>query len=176
VSGLWHGARWTFVVWGALHGAYLIASLASERARARVRDSLGLARHPAVLAVWQTSVVFILVTVGWVFFRATSLGDAWYVLTHLGAGLGGQLAAVVAREPAAQRDLLFLGFEPSKLILATTAVLALLAVERLQGSGPVRVRLARAAAPLRWATYACAVLTIMTLGIFQSARFIYFQF
>src|SRR6476620_5869000 len=40
VSGLWHGARWTFVVWGALHGAYLIASLATEGARARVRDAL----------------------------------------------------------------------------------------------------------------------------------------
>ena len=61
-------------------------------------------------------------------------------------------------------------------MLATAAVLALLAAERLQGSGPVRVRLAGAAAPLRWAAYACAVLTIMTLGVFQSAKFIYFQF
>src|SRR5690242_189872 len=122
VSGLWHGARWTFVVWGALHGAYLIVSLATGPVRARARASLGLARHPALLAAWQTSVVFTLVTLGWVFFRATSLGDAWYVLTHLGAGLGGQLAAVAAREPAATRDLLFLGFEPSRLVLATAAV------------------------------------------------------
>jgi hypothetical protein len=56
------------------------------------------------------------------------------------------------------------------------AVVALLAAERLQAAGPVRVRLATSAAPLRWAAYACAVLTIMTLGVFQSARFIYFQF
>jgi hypothetical protein len=164
------------VVWGALHGAYLIVSLATERIRARTRESLGVPRYPAVLAAWQTAVVFTLVTVGWVFFRAPSLGDAWYVLTHLGAGLGGQLAAVVAREPMAQRDLLFLGFEPSRLVIATTAVLALLVAERFQGNGPVRVRLASAAAPLRWAAYACAVLTIMTLGVFQSAKFIYFQF
>ncbi len=176
VSGLWHGARWTFVVWGALHGAYLIVSLATERIRGRARESLGLARYPAVLAAWQTGVVFVLVTVGWVFFRATSLGDAWYVLTHLGAGLGGQLAAVVAREPAAQRDLLFLGFEPSRLVIATTAVLALLVAERLKGNGPLRARLASGATPLRWAAYAGAVLTIMTLGVFQSAKFIYFQF
>jgi alginate O-acetyltransferase complex protein AlgI len=121
-------------------------------------------------------VVFALVTLGWVFFRAPSLGDAWYVLTHLGAGLGGQLAALAAREPAALRDVLFLGFASSKLVLATAAVSALLAVERLQAGGPIRVRLSMAAAPLRWAAYACAVLTIMTLGVFQSARFIYFQF
>jgi alginate O-acetyltransferase complex protein AlgI len=176
VSGLWHGARWTFVVWGALHGAYLIASLATERVRAGMRASLGLARYPTLLAVWQTAVVFALVTLGWVFFRAPSLGDAWYVLTHLGAGLGGQLAALAAREPAALRDVLFLGFASSKLVLATAAVSALLAVERLQAGGPIRARLSMAAAPLRWAAYACAVLTIMTLGVFQSARFIYFQF
>src|SRR4029079_15792055 len=54
VSGLRHGARWTFVVWGALHGAYLIVSLATERIRGRARESLGLAGRPAVLAVWQT--------------------------------------------------------------------------------------------------------------------------
>ena len=115
-------------------------------------------------------------SVGWVFFPRASLGDAWYVLTHLGAGLGGQLAALAAGEPTARRDLLFLGFEKSKLVLATAAVFALLAAERLQGSGSGRFQLARSAAPLRWAAYACAVLTIMTLGVFQSAKFIYFQF
>jgi D-alanyl-lipoteichoic acid acyltransferase DltB (MBOAT superfamily) len=178
VSGLWHGARWTFVVWGALHGAYLVASLASAGVRQRVRDALGLARRPALLAVWQTAATFGLVSAGWVFFRAGSLADAWYVLTHLGAGLGGQIAALAAREPAATHDLLFLGFEPSKLALAAAAVLALLVVERVQGAAavPLRVRIAGARAPLRWAAYACAVLTIMTLGVFQSARFIYFQF
>jgi hypothetical protein len=61
-------------------------------------------------------------------------------------------------------------------VLATAAVLALLAAERLQTRGPVRARLAGAATPLRWAAYAGAVLTIMTLGVFQSAKFIYFQF
>jgi hypothetical protein len=48
----------------------------------------------------------------------------------------------------------------------------------VQGSAavPLRVRNAGPRPPLRWAAYACAVLTIMTLGVFQSARFIYFQF
>ena len=48
----------------------------------------------------------------------------------------------------------------------------------MQGATPLslRTRIAGARAPIRWAAYACAVLTIMTLGVFQSARFIYFQF
>ena len=178
VSGLWHGARWTFVVWGALHGAYLIASLVSAGVRARLRAASGLERHPALLRLWQTTATFTLVGVAWVFFRATSLGDAWYVVTHLASGLGPQLSAVVAGDPAAIGSLVFLGFEPSKVLLATAAVVALLIVEHVQGARPIslRARIAGTRAPLRWAAYACAVLTIMTLGVFQSARFIYFQF
>ena len=178
VSGLWHGARWTFVVWGALHGAYLVASLLSAGMRQRVRAALKLERHPALLRVAQTTVTFALVGVAWVFFRATSLGDAWYVVTHLGSGLGAQLAAIAARDPVAVGSLVFLGLEPSKVVLASAAVVALLVVERLQGARPIslRARVAGARAPLRWAAYASAVLTIMTLGVFQGARFIYFQF
>jgi D-alanyl-lipoteichoic acid acyltransferase DltB (MBOAT superfamily) len=178
VSGLWHGARWTFVVWGALHGAYLVASLLSADARARLRAVSGLERHPVLLRISQTTVTFALVGVAWVFFRATSLGDAWYVVTHLASGLGAQLSAIGAGEPAAIGSLVFLGFEPSKVVLAWAAVIALLVVEHVQGARPMslRLRIAGARAPVRWAAYACAVLTIMTLGVFDSAKFIYFQF
>jgi D-alanyl-lipoteichoic acid acyltransferase DltB (MBOAT superfamily) len=178
VSGLWHGARWTFVVWGALHGAYLILGLVSAGARTRVRAGLGLERHPALLRVWQTTATFALVGVAWVFFRAASVGDAWYVATHLTSGLGAQLSSIVARDPDAVSSLVFLGAERSRVVLAVAAVIALLVVERVQSAAPfsLRTRIAGARAPVRWAAYACAVLTIMTLGVFQSARFIYFQF
>src|SRR6201996_4148434 len=74
VSGLWHGANWTFVIWGALHGLYLIA------AQALAPLFPGLARVPAWLKVMVT---FGLVTFAWLFFRANSLGDAWFIAGHL---------------------------------------------------------------------------------------------
>src|SRR5205085_7442553 len=80
VSGLWHGARWTFVVWGALHGAYLIASLLSADLRARIRALSGVVRHPTLLATWLMGARFALVCVVWVFVRAASLAVAWYVV------------------------------------------------------------------------------------------------
>jgi len=146
--------------------------------RARIRSALGLERYPALLGAWQMTATFVLVGVAWVFFRATSLGDAWYVVTHLTTGVASQLSAIVSRDPAVIASLVFLGFEPSRLVLAVAAVIALLIVERAQGATPLslRLRIAGWRTPLRWATYACAVLTIMTLGVFQSARFIYFQF
>jgi alginate O-acetyltransferase complex protein AlgI len=176
VSGLWHGARWTFVIWGALHGIYLIVALLSADARARVRSTLGLTRFPGLLARWQTSATFVLVTVAWVFFRAATIHDATYVLSHLTTGLPTQLSAVLSGAPGARAHLLFLDFERSRLVLAVLAVVALMLVERQQRGGSLRGRLALAPMPVRWAAYSAAVLTIMTLGVFGSAKFIYFQF
>jgi len=176
VSGLWHGARWTFVVWGALHGAYLITSLLTSDLRARVRSAIGAERHPRLLAAWQIGATFVLVCIGWVFFRATSISDAWYVLSHLFTGLPDQLAAIAAGDPVARRTLLFLDFERTRLILGVASVVALLMVEHVRGDRPLRARLARAPFPVRWTAYACTVLILMTLSVSYSARFIYFQF
>ena len=73
IGGLWHGAGWTFVVWGGLHGVYLAAG----RLR-RGRDD----ERPTGLALWRRRIVtFHLVCLAWVFFRADSFGTAWDVLT-----------------------------------------------------------------------------------------------
>ena len=176
VSGLWHGARWTFVVWGALHGAYLIIALLTAERRAQIRRTLGVEAHPRVLAVWQTCATFALVLVAWIFFRASSLRDAWYVLTHLASGLPTQTVAILAGDAAARAHLLFLDEPPTRLILGVCAVFALLAIERVQRYGSIRARISSAPMPVRWATYSTAVLTIMILGVFGSAKFIYFQF
>ena len=73
VSGLWHGADWTFVVWGAVHGLGRIAE-----------NSLTLNREPHELVrVVRVIVTFVFVMTVWVFFRAESLNDAVYIFTHI---------------------------------------------------------------------------------------------
>jgi hypothetical protein len=141
-----------------------------------MRSAIGAERHPRLLSAWQIGVTFALVCVGWVFFRAASLGDAWYVLSHLFAGLPAQLAAIASGDAAARQSLLFLDFERTRLALGVASVTALLAVEHLRGDRPLRVRLAQAPFALRWTTYAFATLILMTLGVSHSAKFIYFQF
>jgi D-alanyl-lipoteichoic acid acyltransferase DltB (MBOAT superfamily) len=178
ISGLWHGARWTFVIWGALHGVYLIVGLLTADSRSVMRHTLGLDRHQTVLTWLQTSTTFTLVALAWIFFRATAPSDAWYVLTHLLTGLPAQLAAIGAHDAVVLRHDLFLGFDPSHLVLASAAVLALIFIEHVQRStdGPLRHRIARAPAPVRWALYSAIVLAIVTLGESGRAKFIYFQF
>ena len=75
LGGLWHGAAWTFVIWGGIHGG----ALAAERV---VRERTGLPRLPA-WAGWL--ITFHVVCLAWVFFRAPDLATAFDVLGQLGA-------------------------------------------------------------------------------------------
>ena len=78
LCGLWHGAAWTFVAWGIYHGLLLVAErVFRNRFQFQGRGALGVV------------VTFLLVTFGWVFFRSTSIVDAFhYIGVMLGVGAG----------------------------------------------------------------------------------------
>ncbi|MGN0984092.1 MAG: MBOAT family O-acyltransferase, partial [Gemmiger sp.] len=76
ISGLWHGAAWNFLVWGALNGFFQVVSAWTRRFRKRVWKRTGIsAKHP-LRRWWQRWVVFTCVCFGYVFFRAATVGDA----------------------------------------------------------------------------------------------------
>jgi alginate O-acetyltransferase complex protein AlgI len=79
LGGIWHGAAWKFVFWGALHGG----GLAIERA---VEPVIGRTPRSPTGRVLSTLIVFPIVCVGWIFFRADSFETAWFYLGGLGAG------------------------------------------------------------------------------------------
>jgi alginate O-acetyltransferase complex protein AlgI len=83
VSGLWHGANWTFVIWGAFHGAFLVWERMTEATRTRLKTQTFLAHIPRLVNLCSILFTFMLVVIGWVFFRARSLGDAVVVLKKL---------------------------------------------------------------------------------------------
>jgi len=83
LGGLWHGAGWTFVVWGALHGAYLVVNHAWQALRGGERAAA--ARKPTF---WAWLLTFLAVVIGWVFFRAKDLDTAFDMLRGM-AGFNG---------------------------------------------------------------------------------------
>ena len=97
VSGLWHGAAWTFVVWGALHGIYQIVGNLTVKGRNALLSRVGLSpEHPLVRAV-RTVFTFLLVGFAWIFFRSSSMTDAMTLLRALftnWSGLGASLEAM----------------------------------------------------------------------------------
>ena len=80
LGGLWHGASWNFVVWGGLHGIYLVLQRLGGLYVPHVLASAVLVR---VLHVFRIAAVFVLVSFAWIFFRSQDLSTAWFILTRI---------------------------------------------------------------------------------------------
>ena len=80
VSGFWHGANWTFIVWGGLHAVYYIPLLLAKKNRKNI-DTLGLV--PSFVDVLKILSTFFIVTFAWIFFRSASVADAFVYIRDL---------------------------------------------------------------------------------------------
>lgn len=170
VSGIWHGAAWTFIAWGLLHGLYLAASVMYKPLQKKIHARLGIA-GTRLARCWQTFVTFHLVCFSWIFFRAASLGDAVHVVENLFRNIPGQLRAVVGREGF--RELVCLGQGTHNFFVAAVAVAALMLLDQ----AGKRLPLAQRPAPVRWLAYYAALTAILFYGVFDdTTKFIYFQF
>jgi len=161
---LWHGANWTFVIWGALHGFYLLLGIWSAAPRAWLVRVLRLDRVPIVYALLQVSVTFTLVAFAWIFFRATNLADALYIVTHLFAA------------PFLPPDLFALGLDKLEFQIALLTIGILEIVQMWQRNPGWQTQFARQPAWVRWSAYYALMISIVLLGIFRQQEFIYFQF
>lgn len=83
VSGFWHGANWTFIVWGALNAVYFLPLLLMGKNRKNT-DTVAENRFlPSIKELWQIGTTFALTCLAWVFFRAESVGEAWQYLSNI---------------------------------------------------------------------------------------------
>ena len=171
VSGLWHGAAWTFVIWGALHGMYLIVSLATKTLRGRIAARLRLDRLGRLQLALRSSVVFALVCFAWIFFRANSLSDALYIVGQLPAGWEHLLDAGWLRQ--ARIDI---GVSERYLAVSAGLILLLNLIESHTGGRDIRELFAAQPWLVRWSAYAGLVLAVINLGAAKAQSFIYFQF
>jgi alginate O-acetyltransferase complex protein AlgI len=164
ISGLWHGANWTFVVWGFLHGLYLIVAQATAPFTTRCAQVLGLHRVPRLTALFKTVLTFSLVTFAWIVFRADSVGDSWFVASHL--------------LPLGRIDPLLLKVGGFSRATAPYLVLSILAIFVIEWwiAHPSRVPRLWARPAFRALAYNACVYAIAFFGFFGHRDFIYFQF
>ena len=176
-SGLWHGVAWGFVVWGLLHGIYLSAGIVWRACKPRVPNVLQLQRHGRLSRFIQVCVTFNLITFAWIFFRANTLGDAWYVVTHLLSGTAEYVKALLSHlwhlgeyAELLQPILVGMGKERFVLMLLSVAVLLIPAVLKN------RLLLYQRPAWFRFGVYYLLFLAIALLSVYDDKGFVYFQF
>jgi len=163
VSGLWHGAGWTFVVWGALHGLYVCAEVALDGVFARLGRPLQ--RVPRLSRVAQSVWVCFLAIIAWVFFRADSMGDAWYIFGHLHVVGDTRLATLWG-----------LGLPRFEMMMSFVSIIVLIAVDWRLEAQPAMFARAWRHRPVRWAAYLVGTYAVIFFGVLGRTEFIYFQF
>jgi alginate O-acetyltransferase complex protein AlgI len=171
LSGVWHGPAWTFVIWGALHGLWL-----TIEAKLREIFVQHAAWGPAeggnyhvglhvgrLFAGWVATNVVVLVS--WVFFRAASVGDAFYIVNHLFDFGRVQYGTFK-----------ILNLASFELLLVTVEIFVLVVVDLVLRFRPARVMRLWEISQVRWSLSLALTYNVVFFGVFEQLEFIYFAF
>lgn len=146
LSGLWHGAGWTFVLWGCLHGFFVIFGIVTTHLRTMLVRITGLLRAPRLHHFLQIVITFHMVAFAWILFYSRSVGSALQSYRHL--------------------------FDPwdISIVLLLFLVIVIACVEGVEWLRD-KIQLVR----LRWPAFYCLLLAVILFGRFESS-FIYVRF
>ena len=167
LSGFWHGAAWTYVIWGALHGVYrIIGTLTMKKRNDLVARAGFTTDHPAV--VWIRRIItFVLVDFAWLFFRANSIRDAFSLIKTLFSGWANTGATLEE-----------MGLTPIAIALAVLSILTLIMIDKMltyddlpDGSDVISRR-----GGFVYYVFMILLAWILLLSKDMTSTFIYFQF
>jgi alginate O-acetyltransferase complex protein AlgI len=148
VSGLWHGANWTFIIWGAFHGLYLI-----------IESIIANGKKIKYPQIW----VFVVVCFGWIFFRANTVQDSFFIIKTIFSHFGTLFM------PGNQ--------DVTAPIYAVIGIAILLILENRSKIANILMPKNKPITPsMKMLFYISLILVIIYLGVFDGGQFIYFQF
>jgi len=155
VSGLWHGANWTFIVWGGLNGLYMII----ESSMKPIKNKLPRFLKYKVLNVLFT---FILINFSWIFFRASSLKNASVVIRNMFHFSDGGLKWAI--------------FDPYDFWICVASIAFMEWIHYLERHNKMRHFFNDRPLWIRWGMYTFLIWAIWIFGVFGAREFIYFVF
>ncbi len=152
VSGIWHGANWTFIVWGGLHGMFQI-----------LEKVLGLnkIKHEGWKRIFRIMITFFIVNLAWIFFRMQSLGQAVEVILKMLTDYQMTLSTIT----------------PSMLLFIIVSIIVVIGKDLLDEFFSKRYSLFHNQyTMIRWTIYVVLLCLILTCGVFDNSQFIYVNF
>lgn len=170
LSGFWHGANWTFIVWGMLNGLYLIVETETQRVRGYISNILENSKLSILYSILQTVVVFGCVAIAFVFFRATDIEQAWWILQHIifPSQKGGVDLPLLS---AMTKNIGNVSF-----VVTVASIFLLEIIQYLQARKNTLYIFESRGVFVRYIWYICLTWLIILFGYFDSQTFIYFQF
>lgn len=170
LSGLWHGANWTFIIWGGLHGLLLVIATMTSTWKKKWYNNLRLSEDNFIIYWLKVAITFSLVCFAWIFFRANTIGDASYFITHMFDGIG-------VMKDYIKTGYMNLGINESEYLSLFISLIIIAAVDFAQIKSDLIEELSKKPVVLRWTIYVFFILYIVLCsykGI--PADFIYAQF
>ena len=160
ISGLWHGANWTYIIWGSLNGFYLVFAIITQKFRNKINGITGLKDLPVLYQISQILITFFLACFAWIFFRANNVSDAFVIIKKIST-FGGSIFME----------------NPSMMIYSLFGIFLLLMVEfkKEYYKGEFSFFNHRSWI-VRNLSYASLIIIILLFGVFDGGQFIYFQF
>ena len=165
LSGLWHGANTTFLVWGAMLGVAVCFTALRSKPVLKATETPGGERLTLAAAA-RILGTFVFITISWVFFRAASVTEALGILSRM-----------LIWPTATSEWLAPLSLFPSTRVLLIAVVAVLVVVEWIQRRRECPLDFARSPAPVRWLAYTAVVwVTVLMAQPLSNAKFLYFDF
>ncbi len=163
-SGLWHGASWTFVLWGGIHGICQIIEN-------RIKEAIGLTREKEKtltkpVKILLTLLTFCIVSYAWMFFRANSISEAFYIVRSMFTDLS--LSGAMEQMTMSGRS----------VVKTTLAIILLIIFDLFNERKDMLMQLSRLKAPFRWVIYIVSAIVVIALKVNNqfAQEFIYFKF
>jgi alginate O-acetyltransferase complex protein AlgI len=176
ICGIWHGAAWTFILWGFLQGFYLVFGFLTKSYRKKIKRFIHLDRNVFFNKLVKILITFCMINFSFIIFRANNLYDAFYIVSNLFNGTGELLVNFY--------DLSYIGnlFGSFGLykseIPAFVIILSFFLINETYGRNiNIFNRLNDKPFAIRWAVYYFLIFSIIFLGAYNSnQQFLYVQF
>jgi alginate O-acetyltransferase complex protein AlgI len=172
--GLWHGANWTYVVFGMIHGIYLVFAALTAPARKTIRETIRLTQFPKLEKAWQVLAVFLLVTASFIFFRSDSVSQGMLVFLRIGQAFLNPLSYVI--HPHSIISFESLGLTTGRFLIIVSFILLLELIQYFQAKRGSVFIFERSSKAARWGWYYALVFAVIFFGFLGSESFIYFKF
>ena len=178
VCGLWHGSSWNFIILGMLHGIVLCFEAGSRKFIKKIYSMF----PPRAINLLFLIVTFCFINLTFIFFRAETVRDARYIISHLFSGVGGFFNQIIFsahpyKSAEVMSEIVYMGRAPREFFIAVSGIISVLIIHVVQERfGSIIALVSQKPFWMRWLMYYMLVSGILFLGVFNYTDFVYFQF